>query len=179
MEAAKVVINLALSFGGWVFGGYVRDMTICRLDRFNDLDIAICEDVDMGTFLKCLGSLGGEVVIKEDYTFDNPYGSKCGKRLVKIVIAGVLNVDVYVVKSFEDWVNDFSCDMTCNLFYKSSNCLLGLRYIPDKFKHFPDPAGYLLAMTEAKRFVSIQAETEKFLGRKRVRENEGWLELVL
>ncbi len=179
MEAAKVIVNLALSFGGWVYGGYVRDVTICQLDRFNDLDIAICEDVNMDTFLKCLGSLGGVLVVKEDYSFQNPYGSPSGKRLVKVVIAGTLNVDIYVVKSFEDWCNDHSCDMTCNIFYKSAKCLLGLRYVPDEFMYNPDPAGYLLAMTEAKRFVSIQATTEKFEGRKRARIDAGWLEIEL
>jgi hypothetical protein len=177
MEAAKVVINLALSFGGWVYGGYVRDVMICKMDHFNDLDIAICEGYDLDTFIKCLGSLGGELVIKEDYDFDNPYQMKCGRRLVKVVIGGILNVDIYVVKSFEDWCNDHSCDMTCNIFYKSSTCFLGLRYIPEQFKYNPDPAGYLLAMTEARRFVSIQGETEKFAERKKKRIDEGWLEL--
>jgi|CryBogDrversion2_11_1035321.scaffolds.fasta_scaffold03811_3 hypothetical protein len=170
------IVNLALSFDGWVFGGYVRDVLICDLDDFKDIDIAIPEYMDINLFLKCLNSLGHQLEVYSD--FDCPYQGNSIKRLIKIQICGKL-VDLIVVSSFSDWKNDQSVDMSCNLFYKNS-MHLGLRYIPDKFKYFPDPASEIIELTRQKQFVVIQDyETDKLKNRIQKRLLNGWIEKFL
>jgi len=168
------IINLALSFGGWVYGGYVRDVLIRETDQFNDIDIAIPETADVETLLKCFGSVSKHMlVIKDD---DFAYRTNSVKRLIKIELDEI-KVDLVIVSSFEDWCNDHSCDMTCNLFYKSSMCQLGLRYVPYDYTVSPDPVGDLIKLTKRKKFLVIQAnKTAKLEKRILDRVLSGWEE---
>lgn len=166
------VISMALAFGGWVYGGYVRDVLICKADHFNDIDIAIPEYADIDTFLKCLGALGLPMNIYKDINFT--YGTNSVNRLIKIHLDN-LSIDLIIVKSFYSWCDDHSCDLSCNLFYKTGNCQLGLRYIPETFKYSPDPITDILELTENKEFVVIQENrTSKLEERIAFRETMGW-----
>jgi hypothetical protein len=167
------IVNLALSFGGWVYGGYVRDVLILKLDQFNDIDIAIPESADVETLLRCYGCLSNRMSVRQVDNFS--YG---GKNLIKIDLDGV-KIDLVIVSSFEDWRAEHSTDLTCNLFYKSSTCHLGIRYIPEDYKVSPDPVGDLLALTKRKKFVVIQPNhTAKLEKRITSRLLNGWVEQI-
>jgi len=57
--------------------------------------------------------------------------------------------------TFENWRREKSTDFTCNLFYMSSDTALGIRYIPDEYKHVPNPCRHLINMTKRKEFARI------------------------
>jgi len=168
------VINLALSFNGWIYGGYVRDILICKGSHYHDIDIAIAEYNDYETLIKSIKSLSPDVHVYEDMLSGYIHSSIL--RVFKIRIGEDLLIDLVVVKSFSEWQDDHSCDMTCNLFYKSKmQC--GIRYVPDDYEFSPDPMNELMVLTKQKRFRVLQRISDRRLDfRIKTREELGWVE---
>jgi len=165
----KQIVKLALSFGGWVYGGYVRDVLICKSDHFNDIDIAIPETEDVDLLIRALGAR-----VHKDSEFNNTYETNSVVRLVKLSVDSI-RIDLVIVKSFKEWLQDETCDLSCNIFFKSSTCMLGIRYIPYEFRYSSDAAQDIMELTEQKRFVVIQEEeTPKLERRIEDRVLHGW-----
>jgi hypothetical protein len=145
---ALPIIHLAFCFDGWVFGGYVRDIHIRKLDKFTDVDLMFPAGADIDKFLTCLGVAHTVEVVQDlEFRYGEMYMSPGIKRLVQLMVDNIM-VDVCVFDGdIEDWKAERSTDFSCNLFYMSRTVGLGIRYIPDMYKYIPDPVGHITEMT--------------------------------
>ncbi len=144
---ARDVVNASLAHDAWVYGGYVRDVIVCGETYFNDVDICCPKGVDPIWIVR---SLSTKYTLKR-FSTPNHYE----------------NVDSYIINDsvvvqfvsyngdFKDWCEDFSVDMTCNLFYQSRRVHLGVRYIPKKFRTSQNPVQDIITMTKNKVFDRI------------------------
>jgi hypothetical protein len=155
MDAEGRIVDLALSFDGWVFGGYVRD-TVIRKEKASDIDICFPHDAPMHMFMRILNQ-DHEVEIVSDKTHpEGLYMSQGIRRLVKVIVDEKIHLDLCKYEgTFEDWRREESTDFTCNLFYVSRDTALGIRYIPKVYKLIANPVKYLVDMTKRKEFVRI------------------------
>jgi hypothetical protein len=181
MDAEGRIVDLALSFDGWVFGGYVRD-TVIRKEKASDIDICFPHDAPMHMFMRILNQ-DHEVEIVSDRTHpDGLYMSQGIRRLVKVIVDEKIHLDLCKYEgSFEDWRREESTDFTCNLFYVSRDTALGLRYIPKAYKLLANPIKHLVDMTKRKEFVRIWGDenltfknTCTILSRTLSRVKRGW-----
>jgi len=181
MDAEGRIVDLALSFDGWVFGGYVRD-TVIRKEKASDIDICFPHDAPMHMFMRILNQ-DHEVEIVSDRTHpDGLYMSQGIRRLVKVIVDEKIHLDLCKYEgSFKDWRREESTDFTCNLFYVSRDTALGLRYIPKAYKLLANPIKHLVDMTKRKEFVRIWGDenltfknTCTILSRTLSRVKRGW-----
>jgi hypothetical protein len=158
METAGKIIDLAFGFEGWVFGGYVRDNVVLKMNEVTDIDIVFPEWADIELFIKTLGIFFGVHVYHDQMHEDGLYMSKCSKRLIKMEVDDV-DVDLIVTNGgFQEWCNERSTDLSCNLFYMTDTIPLGVRYIPYQFRHRANIANYLIGLAKNKRFCQIYDE---------------------
>lgn len=175
MEKARKAIELAFCFGGWVHGGYVRDMIVNKKKSFEDVDLCFADTDDVDMYIASLNVLGSVDVYSDSTDFvGGEYGIDTMERMIKVSLDDEFDIDICVVKGgFDAWIEDRSTDLSCNLFYKSYDCPLGLRYIPDLYKHMSDPAEYIIELTQKKRFDRISNEYT-VQGRVDKMERRGW-----
>jgi len=158
METAGKIIDLAFGFEGWVFGGYVSDNVVLKLNEVTDIDFVFPEWADIELFIKTLGIFFGVHVYHDQMHEDGLYMSKCSKRLIKMEVDDV-DVDLIVTNGgFREWCNERSTDLSCNLFYMTSSIPLGVRYVPYQFRHRANIADYLIGLAKNKRFCQIYDE---------------------
>lgn len=154
---ASEIVRLAFCFDGWVFGGYVRDVNILEQeDEYKDVDLMFPGTADVDQFVACL-NVTHKVEVIDDSEFLNKtmYMSPGIKRLIKLK-AGSVSVDVCLFDGdMEDWKSEKSTDFSCNLFYMSRTVGLGIRYIPECYKHIPDPVTHLVNMTIDGKFERV------------------------
>ena len=159
----KDVIDMALAFDMWVFGGYVRDVVVRGLPRYNDIDLMCTDEVTMRHFVRML-ELSFNVRYHNERTFAIMYGgmSPGVSKLHKCVVSHkgtetpFVRVDVVVFEGeFRDWCRERTTDFTCNLFYMKRDVSLGIRYVPTFLKNTPHPMKHLLEMTRAGEFQRI------------------------
>jgi hypothetical protein len=153
---ASQIIHLAYCFDGWVFGGYIRDVKIRKQEACTDVDLMFPGTADVDRFVACLSTTHKVELIDDSvFTKMGMYMSPGIKRLVKLVVDNV-SVDVCVFDGdIEDWKAEHSTDLSCNLFYMSRTVGLGIRYIPECYKHIPDPVTHLVNMTVEGKFERI------------------------
>ncbi|NBS67974.1 hypothetical protein EBT31_03540 [bacterium] len=181
MDAEGRIIELAFSFDGWVFGGYVRD-TVIRKEKAADIDICFPYTSSVDTFLRVLAASHELDIFHDKEHPEGLYMSKGIRRLVKVIVDGDIHLDVCEYRgTFENWRREKSTDFTCNLFYMSSDTALGIRYIPDDYKHVPNPCRHLINMTKRKEFARIWGKdhptlknTRTILSRMQTRVRRGW-----
>jgi hypothetical protein len=160
MELAEQVIDVALAMDMWVFGGYVRDVIVRGQKKFGDIDLG-CSDkkTNVEQFIRVIGTrFDVKSVRSKKFNDTKGYGrmSKGIKRVERFVINDVLHIDVVVFDgSFTDWCDEESVDFTSNLFYKTWDTQLGIRYAPGRFKHMANPIDELVKMTRAGIFERI------------------------
>lgn len=143
---AKDIVNTSLAHDAWVYGGYVRDVVVCGETEFNDVDICCPKGVDHTWIVR---SLAGKYKVKKynetsDYEVDS-------YTINDSVIVQFLSY----YGDFEDWCDDHSTDLTCNLFYQTRYTHIGIRYIPKKFRVNQNPVGDIITMTKNKVFERI------------------------
>ena len=181
MDAEGGIVDLALSFDGWVFGGYVRD-TVIRKEKAADIDICFPQDAPMHMFMRVLNQTHETEIVSDQSHPEGLYMSQGIRRLVKVIVDGEIHLDLCKYEgSFEDWRSEKSTDFTCNLFYVSRDTALGIRYIPKVYKLHSNPVKYLLDMTKRKEFVRIWGDenltfknTCTILSRTLSRVKRGW-----
>ena len=181
MDAEGRIVDLALSFDGWVVGGYVRD-TVIRKEKASDIDICFPEDSPMRMFLRVLSQSHEVEIVSDRMHIKGLYMSQGIRRLVKVIVDDKIHLDLCKYEgSFKDWRREQSTDFTCNLFYVSRDTALGLRYIPDMYKHKPNPVKFLIDMTKRKEFSRIWGDenltfknTCTILSRTLSRVKRGW-----
>jgi hypothetical protein len=172
------VVDIALGFDFWVFGGYIRDVIIRDEETFGDIDIG-CEVSDeylIPYFLRMLAT-DYEVTVKESRHYGGM--SPCMVRLIKITLDDTLTVDLCVFKSRDAWRSEKSADFTCNLFYQTRTTHLALRYIPTAYRNEPNPTGQIHALTCDTKFQVVhESEDPNHIGRvcerSRVLVDKGW-----
>jgi hypothetical protein len=154
MELAEQVIDVALAMDMWVFGGYVRDVIVRGQKKFGDIDLG-CSDkkTNVEQFIRVLGTrFDVKQVRSQRFNAAAEYGrmSKGIKRVERFVVNDVLHIDVVIFNgSFSDWCDEESVDFTSNIFFKSWDTQLGIRYAPGRFKHMANPIDELVKMTRA------------------------------
>lgn len=181
MDAEGRIVDLALSFDGWVFGGYVRD-TVIRKEKASDIDICFPEDSPMRMFLRVLSQSHDIEIVSDRTHVKGLYMSQGIRRLVKVIVDEKIHLDLCKYEgTFEDWRREESTDFTCNLFYMSRDTSLGLRYIPDIYRTKPNPVKFLIDMTKGKVFSRIWGcheptlkNTFTILSRIESRVKKGW-----
>ena len=158
------IINIALSFDAVIFGGYLRDVVVCGLDDFNDLDILWPQPYgqEFGKFVQFRRILElkypGQIQTREK-SGGAKYGGKISK-IYEVKIHDKIKLDCCIyMGAFHDWKNEYSADFTCNLFYKTRDVQLGLRYIPPSFKYEPNPMDAIINLTKD-RMNSVILEKE-------------------
>jgi hypothetical protein len=148
----KQIIDVALAMDMWVFGGYVRDVIVRGQTKFGDIDLG-CSDkkTNVEQFIRVLGTrFKVKEVRSKKFADRTGYGrmSKGIKRVERLIVEDRLHIDIVVFDgSFTDWCNEESVDFTSNLFYKTWDTQLGLRYAPGRFKHVANPVDELVKLT--------------------------------
>jgi hypothetical protein len=184
METAKEIIDLAFGFEGWVFGGYVRDNVVLKMNQVTDIDIVFPDWADVELFIKTLG-IFFSVHVYHDVSYEEGlYMSKCAKRLIKMEVDDI-DVDLIITNGcFQTWCNEHSTDLSCNLFYMTPTVPLGIRYVPHQFRYRANIADYLIRLAQNKRFCQLYDETsdnyqpshmEKIQQRVEKMESRGWV----
>jgi len=159
MENHQRIVQLALCFDAVVFGGYIRDVLICKQDSFNDIDILWYNTIhnSMEAFIAVL--LAEPWVKSHDIsnTTQRKYGDL--KTVIHIVLNENLRIDLVKYHGTRTaWMSERDCDFSCNLFYRTRQNNLGLRYVPESFVYFPDPFTHIYNLTVDKKFTSISTE---------------------
>lgn len=184
----KQIVKLAFCFGGWAHGGYVRDVIVCKTKNYEDIDLCFGDGDDVDSFVASLDVLGTVEVYEDIKSVESGvYGIKNITRKIGLVVNSDTWVDICVIQGgFDAWVVDRSADLSCNLFYKSYDCPLGLRYIPSIYKQYADPAEHIIELTKNKRFDRVWGEEDTsdydmtvknmdtILGRIKKMEDRGW-----
>jgi hypothetical protein len=154
------IINIALSFDAVIFGGYLRDVVVCGMDNFNDLDILWPQPYgqEFGKFIQFRRILElkypGQIQTSEK-SGSTKYGGKISKIYeVKIQNKTKLDCCIYM-GTVQEWKNEHTVDFTCNLFYKTRDVQLGLRYIPLSYKYEPNPMDAIINLTKDRMYSVI------------------------
>jgi hypothetical protein len=172
------VVDMALGFNFWVFGGYVRDVVVCGDSGFGDIDLG-CEASDeylIPYFLRMLAT-DYDVTVKESRQYSGM--SQCLMRLIKITLDDTLTVDLCVFTSRDAWRSEKSADFTCNLFYQTRTTHLALRYIPTAYRNEPNPVSQIHALTCDTKFRVVHESGDpshigRVCDRSRVMTDKGW-----
>jgi len=148
-ELAQQVIDIALGMDMWIFGGYVRDVIVRNQTKFGDIDIGCSEhQTNVDQFIRILGLRFkvSEVRLRRIARYSRM--SRGIKRVEQFVINDMLHIDVVIFDgSFTEWREEESVDFTSNLFFKSRDVSLGIRYIPERFRFTANPMDELVKMT--------------------------------
>ena len=145
---ADRIVNLALAFDAVVFGGYVRDVVVCGGTEFRDIDLLWHLNADLARFLRVLEldypRLGTTEVISK-YNLNI--------RRVRIATPKPIIIDCCMYNSsLTHWLAEKNVDFTCNLFYKTREVQLGLRYIPVSYHTVPNPVEEIVNLTKQKMY---------------------------
>lgn len=150
---ANKIIDLALSFDLVIFGGYLRDVEVCGMTQYNDIDILWPNVPDRDSlfekFMRVL-ELDNPGAVTKEYV-QRHYGHNIAS--VTRVKVGDVSLDIVMYGgSVEDWMSAHDVDFSCNLFYRTRAVSLGLRYIPKCYENTPNPVQEILELTHAKKF---------------------------
>lgn len=151
---AQRVIDVAMCFDVAIFGGYLRDVVIAEQTNFNDIDTLwpVGTHSSFPIFIRLL-ALEGAKVSTHHVPKSNRY---IGHELYKVTIDDSIHMDcVMYPGKLVDWFRDDVVDFTCNLFYRTREVPLGLRYVPDAFKFDPNPVRTIMDLTKNKKFRTV------------------------
>lgn len=154
------IVDLCFALDFWVFGGYVRDILICAKKEFSDIDICVPKSKHntVDNFLNALSVFYTTDVTRDTKIPDMKYGamSKGITAVVHVTVNNQLKLDICLFDGeLEDWRNEHSVDMSCNLFYTSRDTPLGIRYIPKKYRYLAAPSKKLIEMTRNGIFETV------------------------
>jgi hypothetical protein len=152
------IIDLALSYNFWIYGGWIRDV-VCHGDKTpSDIDIMVPESEyhRVDHFLRVLGmKFPGQVTFQSETS--GAYFTT-GRHITKVYNVRVKDVDIDITfydGELEDWKDDRTVDLSCNLFYMTREIPLGIRYVPWSMRHVLNPAKELIRMTREGEFTVI------------------------
>jgi hypothetical protein len=150
---AQRVIDVAMCFDVAIFGGYLRDIVIAGESKYNDIDILwpVGTHGLFASFLRILTLDGAKVE-----TINMPKSDYMGYHLIKVTIDGKIHLDcVMYPGKLVDWLRVEDVDFTCNLFYRTREVPIGIRYVPEAYKYDPNPVRAIMDITKSKKFRTI------------------------
>lgn len=150
---AQRVIDVAMCFDVAIFGGYLRDIVIAGDSKYNDIDIMwpVGTHGSFTNFIRLLALDGAKVE-----TVDMPKSDYMGYHLIKVMIDGTIRLDcVMYPGKLVDWLRAEDVDFTCNLFYRTREIPLGIRYVPAAYKFDPNPVRTIMDLTKNKKFRTV------------------------
>jgi hypothetical protein len=149
MDVAEAI----LEFGAWIISGFVRDVYIRDVMRFNDIDV-ICETSRRHEFLRYLEDKFESVKIVREEDFVLHTGNVPFCKRAELILVNDVKVDVMYYDTLDDWKSEkSSVDFTHALFYMSKD-VLGIQYLPQGFTFIE-----LLNLTRQKKFKHLKART--------------------
>ena len=160
-------MDVALRYGFWIFGGYVRDVMVRGETSYRDIDIG-CTWEQMNFIPKFIEEIGGEV------TYDTLQVTGRTQHRLFPYVRRILEVktqfdsiDLIVFSSFNDFlIHD--C-VSCNMFYKTRDGLFMKGNFTQK------DVDYYTQLTLQKRFV-IFTENQFIFEMRDKLFAKGWLE---
>jgi hypothetical protein len=165
------IIDLALSYNFWVFGGWIRDVVLTgRKPRDVDIMVPKSQAGRAGHFLQVLGAVRQEEVridreLKGYFTTTSAI-----TKVWKLYLGNGLHADLaFYDGELEDWKSDYTCDLSCNLFYMTREVPMGIRYIPWQMRHMLNPMKHLISMTKRGEFCVIHEPTDEPGEEKRIK----------
>jgi hypothetical protein len=166
------VVHVALKYGFWIFGGYVRDVIIRGENTYNDIDIG-CTWNQMHLVPRFLEEIGGQV------NYDTLEKTGRTQHHLFPYIRRLLDVrtifetiDIVVFSSFDDFlVQDGDLKVSCNNFYKTRDGLFMRGNFTKK------DIEYYNLLTLQKKFVVLTESEFNFKMRDKLLA-KGWLELL-
>jgi len=169
---SQIIIDIAFEHGYWLYGGYLRDTMIG--DRFKDLDFG-CSLNQVPTIPNFISKLNErwktEIIFDSLRDTGSVYSSTIPylRRIVQIDVEG-LKVDLTVYTSMSDWMKGTTAaDFTCNLFYKTKDIPLGLKYVPKGMS--PEE---IYGMTQQRKCKIIQGRDDELRRRTESLTQRGW-----
>lgn len=182
MDLVETVTHVAFTFGAWVFGGFVRDVCVCKSSVFTDVDIMFPKSANLDHYVQVLDAFyGNDFKVRTDDSY--PEGMYMSHMIVRRIYVQVKDIflDLCLYNgTLEDWKSERTADFSCNLFYSSAEVDLGIRYVPGFLKHTSSPLDELMRMAQDKIFHLVwegEFKLEK-LNRLAIRleclKNKGW-----
>jgi hypothetical protein len=150
---AQRVIDMAMCYDVAIFGGYLRDIVIAGESKYNDIDILwpVGTHGSFASFVRILALGGAKVDVN-----NVPKSKYQGHHLIKVTIDDSIHLDcVMYPGKLTDWFRVEDVDFTCNLFYRTREVPIGLRYVPEAFKYDPNPVRTIMDLTKNKKFRTI------------------------
>lgn len=136
-----------------IFGGYLRDVVIAERINFNDIDTLwpVGTHASFANFVRVLALDGAKVEVRTV-----PKSRYQGHTLIKVTIDDSIHVDcVMYPGKLTDWLREEDVDFTCNLFYRTREVPLGIRYVPEAYKYDPNPVKSIMDLTKNRKFRTI------------------------
>lgn len=172
-EIAEELVCLAINSNLVVFGGYVRDMDILKLDTFNDIDLACFSSFNYRSFLRSVRSKHYNITvcdIKTTQAGSYAHMSTIILNVITFKVSGAygmnfpenmhISIDIVMHKSRNLWESTHDIDFSCNLFYRD-NKSISLRYIPNIDIGEANPFLYWHQMTQEKKFFIVMLSPDK------------------
>lgn len=167
---AQRVIDMVMCFDVAIFGGYLRDVVIAEQTNFNDIDIMwpVGTHGSFANFVRIIALEGAKVDVKPV-----PKSKYQGHTVIKVTIDDSIHLDcVMYPGKLTDWLRDDSVDFTCNLFYRTREVPLGLRYVPSDFMFDPNPTRTIMDLTKNKKFRTVLTKLgDRYWRRAAIRAN--------
>jgi hypothetical protein len=171
ISKSEEIIQIALDHGYWLYGGYLRDF----------ISESLFKDIDFGCTLDNASSIPNFISkLKQRWqvtvTFDSLKDSNSVysatipflRRIIKMDVGG-LKVDIGVYTSMSDWMK-VNSGFTCNLFYKTKDIPLGIKYVPDGMS--PED---VYGMTKERKCIIIKGQDGEIKKRREKLTQRGWI----
>jgi len=163
------VVDVALRYGFWVFGGYVRDVVVRGENSYRDIDIG-CSWEHMHLVSQFLKEIGARV----EYDTFKVTGRTQHRifpyvRRILEVKTQFESIDIIVFSSFNDFLTH-DC-VSCNMFYKTRDGLFMKGNFTKK------DVEYYTQLTIQKRFEILAKNSINFEDAKTKLLARGWLEV--
>lgn len=169
---SEEIIQLALDHGYWLYGGYLRDFISEGLFRDIDLGCTLDQVPTIPNFISKLQEKWRVAVTFDSlrdtgsvYSTTIPYL----RRIIKMNVDG-LDVDIGVYTTMSEWMKGATAaDFTCNLFYKTKDIPLGLKYAPEGMT--PED---IYGMTKERKCKIIRGQDGEIERRRKELTGRGW-----
>lgn len=151
------IVDLAISYDFWIFGGWVRDVVCRGAKTARDVDIMVptSQAHRVDHFIKMLSLIHKDAPVSREVAGHYFTTTRYIKKVVKIQV-GTVEVDLCLYDGeLEDWKREYTCDLSCNLFYMSREVPIGIRYIPPHFNNLVNPMKKIIEMTRKGEFKVI------------------------
>lgn len=151
------IVDLAISYDFWVFGGWVRDVVCRGATSGKDVDIMVptSQAHRVDHFIQMLSLIHKDGANSREIDGHYFTMTRYIKKVIKLQV-GTVDVDLCLYDGeLKDWKTEYTCDLSCNLLYMSREVPIGIRYIPPHFSNLMNPMKKIIEMTRKGEFIVI------------------------